>query len=608
MRLIDTKTHLLLEPWKAAGKEYAILSHTWGDQEVIFQEWEQLYPSGAIKGQCPHVRHQGIDQKAGYFKVMKACEQAQRDGFRYLWCDTMCINKESSAELSEAINSMLLNSKWYRDAKVCYVYLSDVTFHNNKFRNIGGPSFCTPNHSNVSGWFKQVTARGLHSDVNEMKSRFMASRWWTRGWTLQELLAPKKVAFFMQDWGLLGHKSDLADLISASTRIHWNALEDPDTIRNFSIAQRMSWAAERQTTVVEDMAYCLLGIFDINMPMLYGQGEGAFQKLQHEIIKTSGDQSIFAWAAVSGDPTGRTGALAKSPRFFRGCGSIVRDSLSKEEPYSLTNIGFKLRVSMIKNDSEAMFFIGLGCLLELNAETPQEGSLNNRKQAQVWIPVHEQPYGDSYVRIHSPTSQVYFQHSYRSHHVIENVEIFLLESPPQHSFGQIQRIAGTNGIERTGIAVAVGFGNMSIISRAYKDVWRPQRFRIIPIGYRGPQRSSHEIIVSGSYCVMLSVAWDGCNKPQRHIHTTLYRTDTQILDRLIDHLNQIDSANSNASSLDDLHEHVRSSNYEAFSAGQRPGAPMVAAEDAPLCDLRRFAFVVVDIIFQEKPTSIRDAH
>ena len=107
MRLIDTQTHLLLEPWKAAGKEYAILSHTWGDQEVIFQEWEQLYPSGAIKGQCPHVRHQGIDQKAGYHKVMQACEQARRDGIRYLWCDTMCINKESSAELSEAINSML---------------------------------------------------------------------------------------------------------------------------------------------------------------------------------------------------------------------------------------------------------------------------------------------------------------------------------------------------------------------------------------------------------------------------------------------------------------------------------------------------------------------
>lgn len=107
MRLIDTQTHLLLEPWKAAGKEYAILSHTWGDQEVIFQEWEQLFPSGAIKGQCPHVRHDGIDKKAGYHKVVQACEQARRDGIRYIWCDTMCINKESSAELSEAINSML---------------------------------------------------------------------------------------------------------------------------------------------------------------------------------------------------------------------------------------------------------------------------------------------------------------------------------------------------------------------------------------------------------------------------------------------------------------------------------------------------------------------
>ncbi|KAK6217847.1 Secreted subtilisin-like serine protease sub5 [Pestalotiopsis sp. IQ-011] len=192
MRLIDTQTHLLLEPWKAAGKEYAILSHTWGDQEVIFQEWEQLFPSGAIKGQCPHVRHDGIDKKAGYHKVVQACEQARRDGIRYLWCDTMCINKESSAELSEAINSML-------DAKVCYVYLTDVTFPSKKTRH-----GLAPTRSKFPGWFPHAMERKQDDDVREVKARFMASRWWTRGWTLQELLAPKNVAFFTLDWMLLG--------------------------------------------------------------------------------------------------------------------------------------------------------------------------------------------------------------------------------------------------------------------------------------------------------------------------------------------------------------------------------------------------------------------
>ncbi|KAH8200784.1 hypothetical protein TruAng_005021 [Truncatella angustata] len=111
MRLIDTQTLLLVQPWDAAGKDYAILSHTWGRDEVTFQEWEQVHPSGAIKGQCPHTSKSEytveIRNKSGYMKILGACEQARRDDIRYIWCDTNCINKESSAELSEAINSML---------------------------------------------------------------------------------------------------------------------------------------------------------------------------------------------------------------------------------------------------------------------------------------------------------------------------------------------------------------------------------------------------------------------------------------------------------------------------------------------------------------------
>ncbi|KAI4601788.1 hypothetical protein KJ359_010652 [Pestalotiopsis sp. 9143b] len=559
MRLIDTQTHLLLEPWKAAGKEYAILSHTWGDQEVIFQEWEQLFPSGAIKGQCPHVRHDGIDKKAGYHKVVQACEQARRDGIRYLWCDTMCINKESSAELSEAINSMF---KWYRDAKVCYVYLTDVTFPSKKTRH-----GLVPTQSNFPGWFPYAMERKQDDDFSEMKARFMASRWWTRGWTLQELLAPKNVAFFTLDWMLLGHKSGIAPWISSRTRIHREALEDATTISNFSIAQRMSWAASRTTTVVEDMAYCLLGIFDINMPMLYGQGEGAFQKLQHEIIKASGDQSIFAWTIEDGDSHPWTGALARSPNSFKNCGSIVRNPEFKQEPSSRTNVGFKMRVGMINNAFMTQSYIGLGCFLELHGESHSRGSVNKtRRRVPIWIPVRRRGYGgDSYERVHLPTSHVFFQSSYPTTKVLESHKVFLCEFPYSPDGARAVDGPFANETSRTGITVAVGFGNMSMISGAYKDPWQPRGFKLNPIGQRGPHRLSH------------------MNLP-----------------KLLDELRQADKVPRQLNDANSVHQRIRSNHHTAAAAGQSKEAPMIVVEDESLYDVHGSAFVMVDIIFKEK--------
>ncbi|KAM0813337.1 putative Heterokaryon incompatibility domain-containing protein [Seiridium cardinale] len=365
MRLINTHTYFLLEPWKAADKEYAILSHTWGAEEVTFQEWEQLFPSGAIKGQCPHVRHTGIEERSGYRKVIQACEQARRDGIRWLWCDTMCINKESSAELSEAINSMF---KWYSHAAVCYVYLTDVIFPDQS-SHLG----IFAGQSNVRGWFQRVEQRiqeakntptetfvGLASHI---KNEFSKSRWWTRGWTLQELLAPQRVVFFSLDWTPLGQKADLADRIAKSTKIHRRVLEDRSTMSLFSVAQRMSWAANRQTTVIEDMAYCLLGIFDINMPMLYGEGQGAFKKLQEEIIRVSDDQSIFAWSLFEPQAPDLTGALAASPASFRDSGSIIYDRNFYRSPFSRTNLGFKVIAPMISNPVSGTSFVGLNCVI-----------------------------------------------------------------------------------------------------------------------------------------------------------------------------------------------------------------------------------------------------
>ena len=148
--------------------------------------------------------------------------------------------------------------------QVCYVYLGDV-----------------PDGSNV------------HSH----NSAFRRSRWHLRGWTLQELLAPELVVFLSQGWEVLSTKTELASLISQITHIPVQVLTFEKDIADVSIAQRMSWAASRKTTRAEDEAYCLLGIFGVSMPTLYGEGRKAFYRLQEELMKTSVDTSLFAWGS-----------------------------------------------------------------------------------------------------------------------------------------------------------------------------------------------------------------------------------------------------------------------------------------------------------------------
>lgn len=427
----------------------------------------------------------------------------------------------------------------------------------------------------------------------------MASRWWTRGWTLQELLAPKHVAFFTQDWTLLGHKSGISHWISSQTRIHRQALEDCTTIKNFSIAQRMSWAAERTTTVVEDMAYCLLGIFDINMPMLYGQGEGAFQKLQHEIIKVSGDQSIFAWAMEFRDKIHWTGALARSPRYFKSCGSIVCDPLSVHEPYSLTNVGFKMRVPIIKADSPGQSFISLGCFLELHSSSPQQNSPNtNRRRIRVWIPVSKRGLGISYERIHYPTSLIHLQSSYPSYsNIVASPELFLVASSGT-ARGDEPENDSQDRVGTTGISISLGFGNMSMISKVYKDAWQPQKFQIIPVGCRQPRSVSHQVIASGSYCIVFSVAWDANWKPMMHVHTTF--RDAANVPRLVDQLKHESQPTRFSDDVNGLHRKMRAGHAGTAITGQSVEDPMIIVEDEPLYDMDQSAFVMVDIIFKEK--------
>jgi hypothetical protein len=222
---------------------YAILSHTWGEQEVAFKELKN------------HNNAEDADAKlkGGYQKIFFCAQQAKRDGLDHFWVDTCCIDKSNNTELSEAINSMF---RWYQNAARCYVYLSDV--ENNTLDGDG-------------------------------ESAFKQSRWFTRGWTLQELLAPQLVEFFSKGGARLGDKESLKHTICEVTGIPLEALSG-SRVSEFNVAERFSWAEKRQTTREEDGAYCLLGIFGIYMSLIYGEGKGnAIKRLQKKLRESSED-------------------------------------------------------------------------------------------------------------------------------------------------------------------------------------------------------------------------------------------------------------------------------------------------------------------------------
>ncbi|KAB8202362.1 heterokaryon incompatibility protein-domain-containing protein [Aspergillus parasiticus] len=302
MRLLRTRTIELVEFPPDRIPPYAILSHTWGEEEVLFTDMQH---------------HRG-QTKSSWPKVQGACAQARADGFDYVWIDTCCIDKSSSAELSEAINSMFT---WYANAEVCYAYLSDVTM------------------------------REGHSGAEVNTAEFEQSRWFTRGWTLQELLAPSEVVFFSRDWVRFGERSSLANWLMDITRIDEavlrnkvRLLERSRPLFQRSIAQRMSWAARRQTTRPEDMAYCLVGIFSVNMPMLYGEGgKKAFLRLQEEIMKQSDDQTIFAWTNKRAPKYSLSGLLATTPAHFEDSQDIIAyQQWEPTPPYAMTNRGLRI--------------------------------------------------------------------------------------------------------------------------------------------------------------------------------------------------------------------------------------------------------------------------
>ncbi|TLS22004.1 uncharacterized protein PpBr36_09631 [Pyricularia pennisetigena] len=299
MWLINAAT-LKRENRQPESTRYATLSHTWEDGEITFQDWGVSEATGlGSSASTPRVLLADQGMSPGMIKVLETCRLAGSKGIPYVWVDTCCIDKTSSSELSEAINSMF---RWYEMAEVCFAYLSDLA--------------STPHDQ---------------SEQEPVLDRMLGCRWFTRGWTLRELIAPKLVEFYDAEWRFVGTKADpeLQARLSQMTGIDCDVLQDSTNLSAVAVGRRLCWASKRQTTREEDMAYCLFGLFGIHMPLIYGEGQKAFYRLQEAILATHDDLSLFCWSSSSRERTGsedleaRTAAFAPSADYFWSCNNLA---------------------------------------------------------------------------------------------------------------------------------------------------------------------------------------------------------------------------------------------------------------------------------------------
>ncbi|KAH6654195.1 heterokaryon incompatibility protein-domain-containing protein [Truncatella angustata] len=342
MYLLNVTSKTLEEFSDDQTPPYAILSHRWGkpEDEISFLE----------------VNSQNIDEsKPAWAKLEGCCEQAKRVKINYVWIDTCCINKQDGHHL-DSINSMF---EWYQKAKVCYAYLFDVAPDEN----------------------------------------FTKAEWFERGWTLQELLAPKKkVEFYNNKWICIGTRESLAVALEEKTGISRKVLRGEKDMLTESVAQRMSWAARRKTKIATDMAYCLLGIFGISFKTLYHEddegADAAFRKLQIEIFNRTGDDSILAWTHVPANLGHRNpkpqGGLAGSPLDYVDSRKIVSGPSTKPTKFKIEFNNDSLQLTRdLYTDPSGMTFIILRCY-----------SRSNRR-ARIGIPVERRPgyLGKTYDRL-----------------------------------------------------------------------------------------------------------------------------------------------------------------------------------------------------------------
>ena len=419
MWLINTET-LQLEFFSGAtAVDYAILSHTWGDGEVTFGD----------------MSHKSVAQKkAGWPKIEMTCRLARMASppLAYAWVDTCCIDKTSSTELSEAINSMF---GWYRASSLCLVYLAD---------------------------FQIRPGEDADSDP-EVQARLGRCRWFSRGWTLQELIAPGRLHFCHSSWEVFGTKESLWNVLRQITGIDATVLKDASCLDAVPVGRRLSWAAQRRTTRIEDVAYSLLGIFDVNMPLLYGEGPKAFVRLQEEIARSTNDLSLFAWQQSAAEGFRFRGIFAHSPREFLRC-RYLKSPLERNQlrtDFGLTNRGLRIADNLMPHELRELDRTNDGLLLGLDCiESSPETLFAPR-----WVGIYLWKHGSTYVRwspgdLHYEQSRrgweshgatpkyvatVLSQQEIQSMHVQTKILIVSNRSSTKFSEGIVERSINTRG-------------------------------------------------------------------------------------------------------------------------------------------------------------------
>lgn len=339
MRLLDVHSvttnrlpvfYKIVENGSSSPPPYAILSHTWGKSEdyedIVFDDIPSSETFARFldeETQLKRWRGAVSKKNAGFSKIANACRIARGMELDYIWIDSCCIDKSKSAELNQSINSMF---RWYKNSDRCIVYLEDL----------------------------------------EPDGELEQCRWFKRGWTLQEFVAPSEVTFYDKHWDLYGERSDMRLHVSLSsiTGIDMDCLQDEAKLASLSIAHKMSWAAGRDTTIPEDRAYSLLGIFDINMALIYGEGgTKAFRRLQEEITKVSSDVSIFAWDPSHPSSPGKADldAFASSPDDFIKYNDMVPSYQTQH--FTGTNKGIEMTTTLwrvICEDKKERLMLAIG--------------------------------------------------------------------------------------------------------------------------------------------------------------------------------------------------------------------------------------------------------
>ena len=347
MRLLHAKT-LTFEDFLGSNiPVYAIVSHRWGETELSYQSF--------LRDKEQYVR--GHLESYGWAKIVKAAELALQWGLQWVWLDMICINKESSAELTEAINSMY---DWYRYASTCFVFLPDVEYDEAWDREESSTLAFTAEVDTTilpavdHRWAHdrpglRILQPIVHKPVPMYEQEFIESTWFGRSWTLQELLAPGSVVFFNSKFQSIGTRNTLAPLIKKATKIPLKFLEDSNGSRPLvteaCVAERMRWASHRDATRTEDKAYSMLGLFQVNLPLLYGEGNRAFRRLQIEILKETHDESLLAWmselALIPGLPsTANSPVLSRSTNMFLHARAAVCPFIQRKH-YEVTNMGLR---------------------------------------------------------------------------------------------------------------------------------------------------------------------------------------------------------------------------------------------------------------------------